>query len=65
MLYRLEFKRANGSLLYALETTDYYMAKDHYTGADSNPEIVEVVWKTDYHDGKGMQEIMRRFTKHH
>ena len=59
MLYRLEFKKANGSLLYALETTDYYMAEDHWVGADRNPEIVEVVWKVDRYDGKGMQEVKR------
>lgn len=64
-MHRIVCYLRDGRVLYALETTDTYLAKDHYTGADSNPEIVEVVWKTDYHDGKGMQEIMRRFTKHH
>lgn len=64
-MHRIVCYLRDGRMLYALETTDPYLAKDHYTGADSNPEIVEVVWKTDYHDGKGMQEIMRRFTKHH
>lgn len=65
MMYRIVCYKRDGSVLYALETTNPDMAEDHYFGADRNPEIVEVVWKLDRYDGKGMQEIKRRFTKHH
>lgn len=64
MLYRIECWKQDGSLLYALETTCFYQAHGHYWGAEVNPEIAEVVYKLDRHDGKGMQELDRRTTNH-
>ena len=64
MLYRLEFKRENGALLYALETTDFTLSCTHFFKAVTNPDIHEVVDMVDYHDGKGMQEVCRCIIKH-